>query len=111
MTRRIGDYTEIDSEGYLDEDKHKAAIQFLKDKGKKNPVPYGIGGIVVHHKNIYYMINTQTYKWCNRRCSNRKWRRANSMEEVYAGMEHNSKWANHYSDVRKGKKESDDEQT
>jgi hypothetical protein len=103
MSNRIGDY-EVDDDhgGRLNTEQHDAAISFLKDKGKRNPVSYGIGGIVVHHKSIYYMINTQSYKWCPRRKSHEKWRRAKSMEEIWEGMEHNSKWAKHYRDIRTG---------
>ena len=107
MTNRIGDYIVDDDDGRLNKKQHDDAIAFLRAKGKRNPVSYGIGGIVVHHKSLYYMINTQSYKWCPRRRSHEKWRRAKSMDEVWEGMEYNSKWANHYSNLRKTERDAE----
>ena len=92
---RINSYTEVEGAS-IDEGKHAEAMAFLKAKGKRNPVAYGQGGIVVHHKGIYYLINTQSYKWCNRRRAHLKWHRASSMPEVWAGMTKNSESVAYY---------------
>ena len=92
---QIGQYTKVKG-AQIDEAKHTAALAFLKDKGKRNPTAYGHGGIVVHHKRIYYFINTQSYKWCNRRRAHQKWHEADSMEGVWRGMEQNSRAVAYY---------------
>lgn len=103
MTKRIGDYVEVISE-YSDEEKHEAALTFLKEKGKKNPVPYGDGCIVVHHGGLYYFINTITYSWCNRSQAHIKWKKANSIEEVWKGMVRNSAGYQHFKKLKEEQK-------
>jgi|TARA_R110002153_G_scaffold3399_1_gene16532 hypothetical protein len=101
--QRIGDYVKVVRK-YSDKEKHEAAITFLKEKGKRNPVPYGDGCIVVHHKGLYYFINTITYKWCNRHKAHIKWKKANSMEEVWEGMTKNSESYNRFKKLREEQK-------
>jgi len=63
------------------------AMEYLKLKGKKNPMPYDNGKICFHHKGNYFFINTLTWSWCLRNKANRKWNRASSMDEVYNAIE------------------------
>ena len=101
--QRIGEYSKTVKK-YSDKENHEAALTFLREKGKRNPVPYGDGWLLVHHKGLYYFINTISYKWCNRHKAHMKWEKASSMEEVWAGMTKDSEDYNYFKKIREEQK-------
>lgn len=100
MSQRVGQYqiTEPDTDPVLLEE----ALEFFRNKGKAKVYSYGKGQVCFHHRKAYWFVSNETKKYAPRHRSNERWYRADSLEEIWDGI---NAWCDYRDNKRKGSEE------